>query len=934
MTGRQRPKGGPRAGFNLITLCVLVVVASMMLVASLPGQRAGNTIMKAADTTTKLAVVEQKMVNFMAKNGRRPCPASGQYDVNSSYFGIEAANPGSCTGGTPAAPLVGNATATATITGATQGNPVTITAANSFSNGDVIYISGVGGMTQLMGYYMVANAGANSFTLTDTSGNAINSTGYATYTSGGTATRAGAVAGTIPTKTLGLDDSYAFDQWGRRITYTVDTRATNNGTCTAMEGLTSTSTTPNPTAAGGIVIRNGTSGSAIDQTMYAYISHGPDGHGAWPAQGSTVANRINTGSTDADEQTNANVNSSFGTNFTNIKVQKVPTSTFGDILYYTDYLKNTCCVGGPPYCPAYGLRIDGTIASQAVSIMASADLNGDGIPDLILSGTDNSKGGGVIYVIFGQSGGITPNPFLLPTNLNGSNGFQITHPCYGQGAPGIAIGDFDGDGLKDLAIGWGGRLSILFGRTSYASSGGTINLCTLNTTTSPKMVSMSIGYDPYSNPNVSGFKAADVNGDGISDLVMYDTTGPGASPSAFRNGDVYVMFGNASIASTYPASFTSFVSGITGANSSSSLSNGIHIEGVNQNDFGAYVGFGDFNGDGIQDMLIAENYSASGYYYAVWGHPASYTYPNNGVITMSMASLPSDGSIAVQFNNAGGPLTGLTDVEPSLSQAADLNGDGIDDIQLNGFNTSCGNSNYNGAGGIFTIFGMKPWPSSSTFDVSTLNGTNGTVFMGNWGYHGGTNNEAYVGFQPYIPVDISGDGKKDMITTAGWSRTDLAVVFGPGSGSWTNPLSDNNPSLNGTNGFELKASGANTTATWLTASGDVNGDGVTDLLFGDYSASSGAGQVFVVKGGAGDYNNGYIDATSIGTYGWLFQGANAGDKAGSAVTTADLNNDGVPDPIISAPGASPSGVSGAGSVYVIWGRKSGWPTPLSLSGIQ
>ena len=58
-----------------------------------------------------------------------------------------------------------------------------------------------------------------------------------------------------------------------------------------------------------------------------------------------MANRINTGTADADKLTNASENSSYVTNFTNVKVQKGPTSTYGDITYYADYLKNTCCVG-------------------------------------------------------------------------------------------------------------------------------------------------------------------------------------------------------------------------------------------------------------------------------------------------------------------------------------------------------------------------------------------------------------------------------------------------------------------------------------------------------------------------------------------------------------------------------------------------------------
>src|SRR5262249_3409926 len=103
------------------------------------------------------------------------------------------------------------------------------------------------------------------------------------------------VGGMIPTRALNIPDDYAFDAWGRRITYLVDVRATLNSTCTAI-------TTP------GITILSKTSGgTTLGTSMYAYISHGPDGHGAFPAQGSTVANRINAGSLDADQNTNAGV---------------------------------------------------------------------------------------------------------------------------------------------------------------------------------------------------------------------------------------------------------------------------------------------------------------------------------------------------------------------------------------------------------------------------------------------------------------------------------------------------------------------------------------------------------------------------------------------------------------------------------------------------
>lgn len=81
--------------------------------------------------------------------------------------------------------------ATKTITGATQANPGVITSnAHGFSNGQWVYLAVIGGMTQLNGrFFVVAGVTANTFTLTDPGGTAINTTSYSAYTSGGTAAR-------------------------------------------------------------------------------------------------------------------------------------------------------------------------------------------------------------------------------------------------------------------------------------------------------------------------------------------------------------------------------------------------------------------------------------------------------------------------------------------------------------------------------------------------------------------------------------------------------------------------------------------------------------------------------------------------------------------------------------------------------------------------
>lgn len=80
-----------------------------------------------------------------------------------------------------AAPAI--ASLTGSITDATNDTTCQITSANhGLADGDEVYITGVGGMTELNGnVYTVANQTTNTFELSG-----INSTGYGAYTSGGT----------------------------------------------------------------------------------------------------------------------------------------------------------------------------------------------------------------------------------------------------------------------------------------------------------------------------------------------------------------------------------------------------------------------------------------------------------------------------------------------------------------------------------------------------------------------------------------------------------------------------------------------------------------------------------------------------------------------------------------------------------------------------
>ena len=77
------------------------------------------------------------------------------------------------------------------ITGATKANPVVITSSShGLSNGDEVYIDGLGGMTEVNNRnYLVANVTTNTFRLQNLFGENIDGTGFTAYTSGGSATK-------------------------------------------------------------------------------------------------------------------------------------------------------------------------------------------------------------------------------------------------------------------------------------------------------------------------------------------------------------------------------------------------------------------------------------------------------------------------------------------------------------------------------------------------------------------------------------------------------------------------------------------------------------------------------------------------------------------------------------------------------------------------
>jgi hypothetical protein len=167
----------------------------------------------------------------------------------------------------------------------------------------------------------------------------------------------------------------------------------------------------------------------------------------------------------------------------------------------------------------------------------------------------------------------------------------------------------------------------------------------------------------------------------------------------------------------------------------------------------------------------------------------------------------------------------------------------------------------------------------------------------------GQSGEDFFGASVAGAGDVNGDGVPDIIVGApqadpgGRTNAGSAFVF---SGA------------NGAQLFRFEGQAAGDGLGYPVASaGDVNGDGVPDIIVGATGAD---------PGGRSDAGSAFVFSGKNGTQLLRSDGEAAGDMMGSSVASAgDVNDDGAPDIIVGAPGADPGGRSDAGSVFVFSG---------------
>ena len=356
---------------------------------------------------------------------------------------------------------------------------------------------------------------------------------------------------------------------------------------------------------------------------------------------------------------------------------------------------------------------------------------------------------------------------------------------------------------------------------------------------------------------------------------------------------------------------------------------------------------GDMNGDGYADLLISDpdfdplvNPGKPSWKYQKTEGAVFVVFGNEqGIPEVDLTSLDGTNGLAIYGNpeDTSGVWVGT-----ALSLAAgDLNVDGIDDAVISTSNSTRA----------YVLYGNSQWGENGTPSAIELRSL--TPAHGGNGSQGFVINGPIVDFARSIALDgdVNGDGIRDVVIGSDAMNNGdggAFVIYGREDQPFPAEFSLN--SLDGTNGVVIQGidSGEypSNSGNSVSAGGDLNGDGVDDIVIGARRASPDAerleaGQVFVVYGSAS--LPGTIELSDIlngsGADGFVLNGIRGntetgvfGDRAGVSVHSGgDFNGDEISDLAIGAPRAqNEEGEIEVGEGYIVFGR-SAFPTVLELS---
>jgi hypothetical protein len=530
--------------------------------------------------------------------------------------------------------------------------------------------------------------------------------------------------------------------------------------------------------------------------------------------------------------------------------------------------------------------------------------------------------------------------------------------CRGKGSSsGIARGDFNGDGIADLAIGIPGKDAkfpgIIAGTTITVTDAGAVQI--IYGTAANGLVATGGGvpasqlitelypftFLPFNlvdekaevNDNFGATLASgDFNGDGFSDLAVGI---PGESVAGTTGrGAVMVFMGSANGLSSSPSNFFAPANFYTLANPGNPHA-------------ATSLTWGDFNGDGFGDLAVASDYT--GDFVTQIGAVTVLFGSSTGLTTVGKLHLELE-----QLVIASHPTV------PLVLSAGDFNRDGKSDLVAGSPTTDqiipcspqpCTSpsspagavhllyGSANGLANVPCVAGSSPTACHQFFSESIPGVPGGGPLDGEqFGAAvavGDFNHDSFDDLAIGVPGENSPRvSSRGAVIIIPGSFFGLQAVGTPGAQVFAPQISTGNPNVlpfPGTFGASL-------------ASGDFDGDNFKDLAVGApttelqvfstpchcFQTRSAAGMVEVIFGSPSGLSLTVVRPPQILTQDMLGETIESGDQFGTALTAWNFGKSPQADLAIGVPFEDVGNVTDAGLVHVVYGSTTG----LTVTGSQ